>query len=367
MSTLRHDNGLDDERSNPVTNGRVQSGEMPHAVAMRAYVTCQLVGWIAYGALLAVFFRLGDAPVLVSVTVPAVLAFGGLVLSHVLRARVRRWLDLRLGRLAVRMVIASVLLGLVLNTFSHGLAAALGWVQTFDPRAFAIYVFNVAVVFLMWQMLYVAIHLFQRWRTAELARVRLQVVAQEAELRHLKAQLNPHFLFNALNTVRGTIVEDPVRAQQLVTGIANILRSTLTAAEQDLVPLERELELVRDYLAIEQARLEDRLAVTWELDPQSLRGRVPVLLLQTLVENGIKHAISKLPAGGAMQIHSRVTDGRIEIQISHPRAPEGAASDSTGTGLKNATARLELLYGDAARIVLRHEGASTITTLEIPA
>src|SRR5690606_9276799 len=127
------------------------------------------------------------------------------------------------------------------------------------------------------------------YRAAEVERWRLQAAVKDAELAALRAQVNPHFLFNSLNSIRALIVEDPARAQQVVTQLAALLRYTLQAGATSTVPLEAELHAVRTYLALESIRLEERLRYTIDVDDAVRQAPVPPMLVQTLVENGIKH------------------------------------------------------------------------------
>ena len=128
---------------------------------------------------------------------------------------------------------------------------------------------------------------------------------QAAELRLLKSQLNPHFLFNALNGLRSLIADEPARARDAVTQLARTLRYTLASGDEDLVSLERELEMVEDYLALESLRLAERLRVERDIAPDARTARMPAMLLQTLVENAIKHGIAALKQGGTLRIEAQ--------------------------------------------------------------
>jgi len=173
-------------------------------------------------------------------------------------------------------------------------------------------------------------------------------------LRSLESQLNPHFLFNALNTVRALIPDDPVRAQAAVTQVASILRHSLGSGRDNLVTFESELGVVEDYLAIEALRLGDRLRIERTLDPEAARARIPAMLFQTLVENAVKHGIAELRDGGTLAFSARIADGAILLTVDNPRPTEAelvrSLETSNGVGLANATERLRLLFGDGARL-----------------
>ncbi len=338
--------------------------------APKGYAICQGLGWLTYGAINWGFLRAGGLRGAPSFIVPLALSAGGVLLTHALRVHIRRqgWKGLSLAPLVVRLTLASLSLGFVLNAASLAVSWAAGWLPQVALSTFILYWFNLSVTFCLWQAIYFGVHLFTRTRAAELDRLTLAAAAREAELRLLKSQLNPHFLFNALNTVRGVISEDPAKAQLLLTGFANLLRSTLAAGQQHLVPLRHELELVRDYLAIEQARLEERLRVQWQVSPESLDAQVPLMLVQLLVENAIKHAIAPSVAGGTLSISAAVTAQGLEVVISHPRAPASAAEAVTGTrtGLRNVEERLRLLFGAAAKVALEHGESLTLASLWLP-
>ena len=149
----------------------------------------------------------------------------------------------------------------------------------------------------------------------------LNLALREAELRALEAQVNPHFLFNCLNTIRGMIVENPAHAQEMITRLANILRYNLRPDRLPTAPLAREVEVVSDYLALESARFEDRLNVKFAVDPEAAQILVPTMLVQTLVENALKHGIAHLPGGGDVLIRGTATKGYADRDDRKQRSP----------------------------------------------
>jgi LytS/YehU family sensor histidine kinase len=173
-----------------------------------------------------------------------------------------------------------------------------------------------------------------------------------AELRLLKAQLNPHFLFNALNGVRALIADEPARAQDAVTHLARTLRYTLASNDDELVSLARELEMVNDYLALEGLRLAERLTVVRDIAPEAMQARVPVMLIQTLIENAIKHGIGELKEGGTLRIEAHVVNAELTIQIMNPCPINAPVPPAQGTGLKNSSERIRLLFGSRASLRL---------------
>lgn len=286
-------------------------------------------------------------------------------LTHTLRGLIQRndWLALRpaalLGRIVAMTVlnaIVSYLLTIALTEAIYGvlvtpIAAVFYQRLPVGQQLFNEFVFTLAVQS-GWVALYLAFTMQRHRYRAELRQAQLGEALQAAELRLLKSQLNPHFLFNALNGVRSLIAEQPDRARSAVTHLARTLRYTLASNDEDLVSLERELEMVDDYLALESMRLEDRLQVERAIAPEARTVRVPTMLVQTLVENSIKHGISALKEGGTLSIAARVESGELMLEIRNPRPAEAANDSPGGVGLRNASERLRLLFGPRARLDL---------------
>jgi len=204
---------------------------------------------------------------------------------------------------------------------------------------------------IIWVVLYCGIVLHRQSTAVRLRQAQLTEALRSAELRLLKSQLNPHFLFNALNSVRALIAAEPEKAQDSVTRLARTLRYTLAAGEEDCVTLARELEMVDDYLGLEALRLADRLTLERDIEPEALTARVPVMVLQTLVENAIKHGIAELKQGGTLQLSARRAGGELILEITNA-CPEPPPGRNEGIGLNNLTERLRLLFGPSASMRL---------------
>jgi LytS/YehU family sensor histidine kinase len=220
---------------------------------------------------------------------------------------------------------------------------------------------NSLIVTLIWVGLYLGFAVQRHRYDAQVNQAELAQLLHAAELRLLKAQLNPHFLFNALNGVRALIADEPARAQDAVTQLARALRYTLASNDDELVTLARELEMVNDYLALEGLRLADRLNVARDISPPAAQARVPVMLIQTLIENAIKHGIAELKEGGTLRIDAHVVNAELRIQIVNPRPISAPVPHAQGTGLKNSSERLRLLFGGRAslRLDLSRPGEAT--------
>ncbi|MFP5471384.1 MAG: sensor histidine kinase [Bacteroidia bacterium] len=209
-------------------------------------------------------------------------------------------------------------------------------------------VLNISFYFLVWQILYVGYSIIEKNRKEELNNLRLIALNNEIELRHLKAQINPHFMFNALNSVKALIDEDAVKAKEAVFLISNILRASLLSDKKELTTIQEELELIKNYLGIEKIRFENRLNVSYNVDENLLAEKVPPFIIQLLVENAVKHGISKRIQPGEISISIRKIDDSLEIKVENDISQINKPIDSTGTGLENLKKRLHLLYGNNA-------------------
>jgi signal transduction histidine kinase len=332
----------------------------------RLYVGCQIGGWgllLAFQMLIVVVVAGKKLP-MTPARLAGLQALGfllGLGLTHYSRRLIVRWGWKRLSWRALlpRLVASSLALGIVWTAVSDGLIFGILRAPTrttYSPaQTFALQCVNDSLVMFLWLGFYFGYHIYDRFNRAEVEQQRLSLTVKEAELRALKSQVNPHFIFNALNSLRSLIDEDPGRARRAVTQLANLLRYSLQSGQLETVPFAEELEVVKDYLALEQNRFESRLRVRLEIAPETLDLLVPPMLLQTLVENAVKYGIAQEPEGGEIAILARCEAGQLRLQVDNPgnlARPEDSAAGSTGVGLRNAAERLRLLFGEQARLAL---------------
>ena len=197
----------------------------------------------------------------------------------------------------------------------------------------------------------------------------LQQVA-EAELRALRAQINPHFLFNSLNTIADLIVRDAPRAEAMTLRLASVFRHVLAHSSRSMTTIREEIEFLRTYLYIEEARFGDRLRVTIDVAPEAAGQPIPSLILQPLVENAMKHGLGPKPGPGNIWISAHTDGDQVCVRIEDDgMGPQSAAAVAPGEchGLTNVAARLSTLYGDAASVNLAaREGGGARVTLRIP-
>ena len=333
--------------------------------------------WVVFGGCVAAglaYFQSRPLPGALVTAVPLSVFYGFVCLSAwwVCRAN-----PLGAGTPAMRAV--SVQLGAAVQAAAVGVAATTLWevflarrdvitltradiirdrVLFFAPGAFEYLVSAVG------HYLYLA---FEASRAAERRALEAQVTAREAELRALRAQLNPHFLFNSLNSINSLIGGDPEGARRMCEGLGDFLRRTLNLGARDSVPLSEELALVERYLAIEQVRFGARLAVERAIEPGAEACRVPPLLLQPLVENAVKHGVSGRVEGGTVRIEAKRDGSRLLIAIENPVDEDAPPRKGEGLGLENVRRRLSVLGGRDANLDARRNGSSYRVQLSLSA
>ncbi|HEY1760771.1 MAG TPA: histidine kinase [Bryobacteraceae bacterium] len=332
------------------------------------YWTCQILGWGGYSAIgfAITTFYIGWHPAVV-------VGFGlfllySIALTHLLRVQIKRrgWLLLPAVRGLPRIFGSAIFVGLIETILIVTLAQVLPGENSFDRTAIVSTAGGVTFVTCTWAAMYVGINWNRRYRQAQLREVQLQLTLRQAELRALQAQVNPHFLFNSLNTIRGMVVEDPARAQHMITSLASLLRRALQSSRAQLVPLADEMDAVADYLSLEATRFEERLQVSLEIDPDARKFTVPAMLVQTLVENAVKHGISQLSSGGTVCVRGIQNHDALVLEVKNPGKIRDPDPSGTHTGLDNARERLRLFYGDRATLELSESNGAVTATVLIP-
>src|SRR4051794_28085749 len=228
---------------------------------------------------------------------------------------------------------------------------------TFFGFGFLLYLLAMAVSYLA--------AAFSVSQDAERRGLELQVLAREAELRALRAQIDPHFLFNSLQSISALTTVDPPAARRMCLLLADFLRDTLALGTRDRIPLSSELALVRRFLAVEQVRFGDRLQVDITADGAETCD-VPPLLLQPLVENAVTHGVAHLLEGGTVRIRAERRVASLVVTVDNPCDADRPAGRGTGLGLRNVRARLESLYGHEAQLRSGEVDGRFVVRLEMP-
>lgn len=336
----------------------------------RLYYLCQVAGWGGYGLALSVFSSLYPPHELspneiYSNLILCLISFG---LTHLFRDQLKRhrWIEFPLPRLAVLVLAASFLMSVVaaastvLLTLVYGMD--LGELRWEDV---SLLVVNYMTLFLLWSVIYFAIAFFSRYRKEEIERLKWENALKEFELNKLKSQLNPHFVFNALNGIRSLVEEDPGKAKSAITQLSNILRSSLLSDRTRTIPFSEEMKTVNDYLNLEKIRFDERLQFQTDLEPATLSVQVPPMMIQTLVENAVKHGISSRVEGGRISVKSRLQRNFAEIRIENTGILKGTGSD--GFGIVNTLHRLELIYNKTDLFSIEQSEKELVSaTVKIP-
>ena len=211
----------------------------------------------------------------------------------------------------------------------------------------------------LWLLLYMVWHFVEKNRNDQVDRLTLEKTVKELEVKTIKSHINPHFIFNSLNSIRALVDENPQRARKAITELSNILRSSMQVEKMETVPLHKELDIVKDYLALEQMRFEERLKVEMKIDEDTLEQPVPPMMLQTLVENAIKHGVSKNINGGFIRICSDFTDHTHELVVQNSGQLNGEINED-GFGIKSTQDRLRFLYQGKARFEIKNINGSMV-------
>ena len=329
----------------------------------KLYWLFQMAGWSLYGAI-QLFLYSVEFQITLSFFSGQVLQVTFMVaLTHMFRNYIIRnnWIDIKWVALIPRFMIA-----MVVFSFTHYLfiilisilSGDLNEIQEFNVFYILASMLQSMGLFGIWSLIYLSFLYFERYNRS----LKSEAAIKEIELNNLKSQLNPHFIFNALNSIRALVQEDPLKSKKAITQLSNILRNVLKAQPQETIPFREELATVKDYLALEAIRYEERIEISYEIDEHSNFFCVPPLMLQTLAENSIKHGISKLKKGGKLElITQRVPEG-LQIQIKNSGKLTTKKQKKTGYGLLNTEKRLKLIYGDQASLHIRNTNDHTVLT-----
>jgi LytS/YehU family sensor histidine kinase len=258
------------------------------------------------------------------------------------------------------------------------LAISRAWMSTLEPvtwfaddaarvSAQTPFLFSASVLLylLVMSVHYVALA-FEAVREAERQQLELQVLTRDAELRALRAQINPHFLYNSLNSISALTASDPPGARRMCLLLGDFLRNTLKLSALDRIALSDELALIDAYLAIEQVRFDARLRVDRAIDPAALGCGVPPLLLQPLMENAIGHGIAGLLEGGTIRVAIARRGERVFVAIENPFDPEARAKKSGGVGLENVRRRLAMMFPSGAHMSATRDGERFRVEMDFP-
>ncbi len=344
----------------------------------KVYWISQLSGWGGYSLLNLLIFLSAQTDgggssstqQFLMLIIPS-LTFSGILFTHIYRQiiLIYNWAELEPRALAPRVFFGSVTVAILvfLMIAAIFLVAGESAREIFTLPSILINWINLSIIVLLWSILYFAIHYFENFQKVEIERLIWEAAVKDFELKALKSQLNPHFMFNAMNGIRALIEEDPEKAKKSITQLSNIFRYSLNIERSETVPLEDEIRTVNDYLSLEQVRYEERLRFSIEVDPSVNFVEIPPMMVQTLVENGIKHGVSKLPKGGEVHVRAyKEEDNLVLIILNSGSLDDKLMADSKGFGLANTKNRLSILYGEKASFNISESDGKVRAEIKIP-
>lgn len=289
-----------------------------------------------------------------------------ILITHIYRLILVKtgWLNLPLYKIIPRGLIGVVVMSCILTAINVPLdkyTYPIFQQVDLDHKLIMSYFFNLSKYVLVWTLTY---HLFQYWERSMLAekeKYQLEATVKENAYMNLKNQLNPHFLFNSLNSIRTLVDADPKLAKTAINQLSGLLRSSLHTGKHKTILLKDELQTVKDYLAIEKIRFDERLNWQFEIEDAAYDCQVPPMMLQTLVENAVKHGISNLKQGGEIVLNAHKNNTALHVTITNSGSFRPKKSNE-GLGLENTRERLKLIYDGAASLEIGNSALQTVCT-----
>ncbi|MGB3151097.1 MAG: histidine kinase [Maribacter sp.] len=216
-----------------------------------------------------------------------------------------------------------------------------------------------------WTIFYMSVKIAAKLNANRLERAELNTTLKQAQLNTLKGQINPHFMFNSLNNIRGLMLEDVEKSRDMLTKLSEMLRYSLTKNDVNAIALEEELEMVDNYIALSKIQFENRLIFTQHIEKDTLGIQIPPMIIQLLVENATKHGIANLKSGGTIKLLTERKNQNLVIKVINTGRLI-LSNNSTQLGLKNVKQRLRLLYGTSASFLLEEHDEEVVATIKIP-
>ncbi len=315
----------------------------------------QVLGWTLFAVLNTYIALLTNELTMAVGVTNVLLAISGIVMTSYFRRYIKQhnWHSLLTEKLIARVFIALIILASLYTLWYYVLIFTL-LRDVFDHSNLLSVVGSWISIFILlglWTIIYFIWHYIENSRASLIKRLQLESSMKDMEIKTMRSNLQPHFIFNSLNSIRALIDEDPELARKAITKISNILRNSITKQEATDT-LENELQLVDDYLDLEKIRFEERLHIVKNIDPNSLQIHVPTMMMQTLVENAIKHGISTFEKGGDVHIITRIEQHQLVIELINTGILDTNEQheNSLGFGLSSSKLRLDYIYGDRASL-----------------
>jgi two-component system, LytTR family, sensor kinase len=357
---------LQSSLENPLLGVDPQNPVLGHPI----YWLCQLGGWGSLFMVMGIAF-LNDpfppahaAPIIYQ----SVFCVCGLIFTHTFRAlyHLRNWKDLRGTTFAPKVALSCLVFAVLESIVTHAtvftfIGAPLETNRPFWGLLIMGSIQN-AVTLVAWTALYLGYQYQRELQEERINRILLDAEVKEAQLQRLRSQINPHFLFNSLNTIRAIAGVDAELTREAVTQLAELMRAALESSEEKVVTFDEELRIVQAYLGLEQLRHQDRLRIEASINEELLSAVVPPLICQTLVENALKHGVHSSNQTGTVRYALTGDQKSVRFEVRNPGSLR-VTSRNNGTGLVNAQRRLQLIYGRKAALSLRMTQPGEVTAL----
>jgi sensor histidine kinase YesM len=335
------------------------------------YWACQIIGWVAFilGNVMTAY--VADQDLSSAINVSILVFIMGISITHVFRTTIHYlgWKKLNILALIPRVLIASVIMSFLFVLLNTALTDVINGdfplIGSFFSKKFFLNVLQFWFLFFLWSILYFAVNVFENWKKEEIQNLELRAAKTEIELNSFRSQMNPHFMFNSLNSIRALIDEDPAKSKKAINMLSSIVRNNLMLGKNMTVTLKEELDLVENYLWMEKVRFEERLTIRMDVDEDALTCHIPPFMLQTIVENAVKHGISKIIEGGLVELIISLENEVVRIVVRNSGFFE-MNKKGQGIGIANTRKRLDLIYGNKASFDIFNQDNFVVTQLNIP-
>jgi sensor histidine kinase YesM len=335
------------------------------------YWACQIIGWIAFILGNVITAYVTDQDLSKAINVSIMVFIMGITITHIFRTVIHHleWKKLNILALIPRVFLASIIMSflfVLLNTaLTDIINGDIPLIRSFFSNRIFLNVLQFWFLFFLWSILYFAVNVFENWKKEEIQNLELRAAKTEIELNSFRSQMNPHFMFNSLNSIRALIDEDPEKSKKAINMLSSIVRNNLMLGKNMTVTLKEELDLVENYLWMEKVRFEERLTIHMDIDEDALECHIPPFMLQTIVENAVKHGISKIIKGGLIEVIINLDSDLLKIVVRNSGTFE-ANKTAQGIGIANTRKRLDLIYGNKANFNIYNQDEFVITQLNIP-
>ena len=330
----------------------------------------QLIGWftMAFSNLIVQLIAGFPTKVLIyNSLIPLVLGFS-VTTAYRYLIKDLNWKHWSFGKMLGLIIVSTFLLGLIVAFLALFLFEFISVKEEITLAKFLSNFIIFSILMLAWNSIYFCVHYFNNWNRAEIEKWKLAAEIKDAQLGSLKAQINPHFVFNALNNIRALILEDKDKAREMLQNFSDLFRYALKNTDQSKVPLEQEVEIVNQYLELLSIQYEEKLRYEVVVDSGLEAVKIPPMMLQLLVENAVKHGISQFKEGGEVLVEVAQTQGELIINVKNTGSLGVSASlgDKLGVGLENIRKRLDLIYNGKANLEMKELNNQVIASIQIP-